>query len=237
MLSIPILGRLLGPNGSPRREAQESFEQQMRAASFRIDPAMRYYVLSDFHLEPDAAEENPALLKLLGRLLSEGGIGGVFLLGDLAARPGIGYDELSAAHPRLFDTLFRLTTLIPVFLVQGECDLQLEPPEFLRCVERFEDESWIFLHGYQYDPATEVQLDDEGEVRAVHRAEPDPAAALAGLRALHESTGKQIVFGHLHRAAYVEPGLVCVGHWTEGAADYGIVREGKLYLSQGRPGF
>src|SRR5262249_33167358 len=90
MLSIPIVARLLGGNGQSKK-AQESFETEVKKAAFRIDPAARYYLLSDFHLEPDAPAEHAGLLKLLGRLLSEGGIGGVFLLGDLAARPGIRY--------------------------------------------------------------------------------------------------------------------------------------------------
>jgi UDP-2,3-diacylglucosamine pyrophosphatase LpxH len=234
MLSIPIVARLLGGNGQSKR-AQESFQQEVKKAAFRIDPSMRYYLLSDFHLEPDAPGEHAGLLRLLGRLLTEGGIGGVFLLGDVAARPGIHYDDLAKAHPKLFDTLYRLSLLTPVFLVLGECDLELDPPEFLRPLERFEDEHWILIHGYQFDPAVEVIRDEEDEeFLHVRRGQPDEAATLEGLRKLRQSSGKQIVFGHVHKAGYVEPGLTCLGHWTGGAADYAILRQGQVVLSRGR---
>jgi predicted phosphodiesterase len=233
MLSMPIVARLLGGNGRSR-EAQETFRQEVQSAAFHIDPAMRYYIVSDFHLEPEGPEHQ-GLTRFLGRLLSEGGIGGVFLMGDLAARPGIRYEQLAAAHPQLFDTLYRLAVATPVYLIQGECDLELEPPEFLRVVERFEDERWILVHGWQYDPAVEVTRDEEDpDFLHVLRGEPNAEATLAALRELRQRSGKQVVFGHLHRAAYVQPGLICVGHWTGRAADYGIIRDGQLYLLQGR---
>lgn len=234
MLSIPIVTRLLGGNG-PSKEAQQSFEVEVKKSAFRIDPELRYYLLSDFHLEPDAPAEHAGLTRLLGRLLSEGGIGGLFLLGDLASKPGVRYEDLIKAHPKLFDTLYRLSVMTPVILVQGECDLELEPPEHFQILERFEDEHWILIHGYQFDPATEVIRDAEDEeFFHVRRGDPDAEATLEGLRKLRQTSGKHIVFGHLHKAGYVEPGLTCLGHWTGGAADYAILRQGQLVLSRGR---
>ena len=61
MLSIPILARLFGGNGGTK-EAQDDFVQELQAKAFKIDPATRYYLLSDFHLEPDGPSDPEPLL-------------------------------------------------------------------------------------------------------------------------------------------------------------------------------